>query len=431
MFEFKGDNFVGGNSLRLLKDGDQFFPQLVRRIRHAKKEIFIETFILGEDRIGRLLKKALIAAARRGVWISVTVDSWGTFYLSDDYIQELTDAGIVFQIYDPQPHWFNRRPKLFRRLHRKIVVIDNQYAFVGGINLCREHYQGKGDFVKRDYTVEINGPVVTEIRKLCQVYVRESRKGPNLVAGLAAVGGLGDTDVAFVVRDNKRNRSEIEKAYIAAFSRARKRIVIANAYFFPGYRLMRAIRRAAQRGVEVRLILQGDPDIPFALRAARSLYGGLTSDGVKVYEYDVGPLHAKIAIVDDEWSTIGSSNLDPWSLSMNLEANVLIRDRAFNSALHGCLAELSQSSRLVEHSWVRNRGWRSQIRDAVIYHALRHLPRFIDWIPNNPPKIREWRTYVDKEMNNALDRALLDRSPEAKNARRVISKQDYRDVGEV
>ena len=242
MFGYKGGkSYVGGNSVKLLVDGEQFFPQLLRRINRARKEIFLETFILEEDRIGKALRKALLKAAKRGVWISVTADSWGSFYLSNDYIQSLTDAGIIFQIYDPQPSMLKARPMLFRRLHRKLAVIDGRYAFVGGINICFDHMMACGETGKKDFTVEITGPVVREVRRLCQSYVRAAND-----EHLGEYRHLADnppeagpSEVAFVIRDNKRSRSEIEKAYLAGIRHATKRIVIANAYFFPGYRLLR------------------------------------------------------------------------------------------------------------------------------------------------------------------------------------------------
>jgi len=183
MFAFRGRNaFHKGNTICLLKDGDQFFPRLLQRIDQAREEIFFETFILANDKTGTAFKEALIRAVKRGVWVSVTVDSYGTYFLPDDYITELSRAGVIFQIYDPQPQWFFSRPKIFRRLHRKLVVIDNTYAYIGGINHCDDHLTSGNNTGKRDFTVEVSGPVVADIRQLCASYVRaaSSKNAPRL-----------------------------------------------------------------------------------------------------------------------------------------------------------------------------------------------------------------------------------------------------------
>ncbi|MCP8899692.1 cardiolipin synthase ClsB [Gilvimarinus xylanilyticus] len=422
---FKG-RFSQGNRLTLMQNGEEFFPQLLRRIRGAEHEIFLETFILEKDRVGEDIKKALLRAAERGVWIGLTADSWGSHFLDKDYIEELTDAGIVFQIYDPQPQWYNGRPKLFRRLHRKLAIIDGRYGFIGGINLCHDHLISVGPQGKTDYAVEIEGPVVPEMRELCKSYVRDS-SDKNLQQSIKYIENPerpGESEVAFVSRDNRRNRSNIEKSYLAAMRQAKKRIWIANAYFFPGYRFMRAIRQARKRGVEVNLILQGDPDIPFALTLARTLYEVLVRSGVNVYEYRDRPLHAKIALVDDEWSTIGSSNLDPLSLAFNLEANVVVKDKDFNSQIAQKIEALVEDSVLIEDSWIKRRAWYLVIKDFFMYHALRYFPRLNGLFPAHTPTIRElkreWQTDPGKTENDDLSK----RYPESRGARRV-RKTDY------
>jgi cardiolipin synthase len=166
-------------------------------------------------------------------------------------------------------------------------------------------------------------------------------------------------------------------------------VVIANAYFFPGYRLLREIRNAARRGVEVRLILQGQPDMLVAKLAARLLYDYLLKDGVVIYEYCDRPLHGKVALVDEEWSTVGSSNLDPLSLALNLEANVLIRDRAFNRELFERLDELTREhcTTLPENRTPRGRLWHVTI-GFLVFHILRHFPAWVGWLPAHKPHLK-------------------------------------------
>lgn len=422
-------NQFKNNSILLLKDGDEFFPQLIKRIGEAQHEIFLETFILENDNTGRSLKEALKEASSRGVWVSITTDSYGTYFLDDDYIDELSQAGIIFQLYDPQPEWFGSRPKVFRRLHRKLVVIDNTRAFVGGINFCDDHLTEGNDTGKRDYAVEITGPVVPEIRKLCASYVREvapARKvdNPGDVADPSTNDNhvYHDAVVRFVSRDNRRNKNTIEKLYIEGINSAKHQITIANAYFFPGYRVMKALTRASSRGVRIRLILQGDPDIPFSLSAARCLYDTLTRNNIEVYEYTERPLHGKIATIDNDWSSIGSSNLDPWSLSLNLEANVFVEHSQLNKQLTDEMELLVEQSRKIQYETVKRRDWWSQVRNTFFYHFLRRLPSVIAFIPNPHPKMKQVRGSFVTGIGKSHDDAARKAYPESKNAKRVTIK---------
>ena len=198
----------------------------------------------------------------------------------------------------------------------------------------------------------------------------------------------GDVETLFVTRDNHRHRNDIERHYQAALRTARERVIIANAYFFPGYRFIRALRRAALRGVDVRLILQGEPDMPIVKTAAKLLYDHLLRAGVKIYEYCDRPLHGKVALVDDQWATIGSSNLDPLSLSLNLEANIVVRDRAFNATLHENLDRLMKHSctPVVPEPEGRWHGLRL-VRSYCVFHVLRWFPTWAGWLPRHKPTI--------------------------------------------
>ena len=194
----------------------------------------------------------------------------------------------------------------------------------------------------------------------------------------------------FVTRDNRHHTNDIERHYRAAIRSARERIVIANAYFFPGYRLIKELRRAARRGVDVRLILQGEPDMPIVKTAASMLYHHLLHAGVRIYEYCERPLHGKVALMDDRWSTVGSSNLDPLSLSLNLEANVVVRDAAFNALLYERLDHLMQHScKQIDTADLASEwsGWRL-VRSFFIFHLMRWYPSLLGWLPRHVPRLK-------------------------------------------
>ncbi|MDB6001483.1 MAG: cardiolipin synthase [Rhizobacter sp.] len=383
-----------GNRFTLLENGEEFFPRVFECIAAAEHEVVLETFILFEDKVGKALHAALLTAARKGVRIDVTVDGYGSPDLSKAFISELTEAGVRFHIFDPSGRVFGMRTGVFRRMHRKIVVIDGVRAFVGGINYSADHLGDFGPEAKQDYAVEIEGPVVGEIHRFATSAIAPSgarrrwfrRRLPDVA--MKPMPHQGDARALFVTRDNSEHRSDIERHYRIAIRLARREVIIANAYFFPGFRLLKEIRKAAKRGVTVRLILQGQPDMPIVKVAAHLLYDYLISGGVKIHEYCQRPLHGKVALVDDEWATVGSSNLDPLSLSLNLEANVIIRDAAFNEHLRERLNVLIQHHcTQVDASTVPQRNaWRASV-SFFVFHFLRHFPYWARWLPAHVPRL--------------------------------------------
>jgi cardiolipin synthase len=388
------DGWTSGNSVILLENGEEFFPRIFFAIKNAKYEVLVETFILRNDKVGRQVKSDLISAARRGVRVSLTVDGYGSYYLPEDFIQEITDAGILFCMYDPPPKWMSYRTNLFRRLHRKLLVVDGHTAFVGGINLSHNHLADYGPKGKQDYAVEICGPIAKRVRDFAMQQVCTHH---GLTVGFPDIPPMSPgtsenstTRILFVTRDNQDNRTAIENEYLKRIASAQSRITIANAYFFPGYRLLRELRNAARRGVQVQLIIQGTPGSTLAMKAVPTLYDFLVESNIEVCEYWERPFHGKIATIDDDWSTVGSTNLDPLSLSLNLEANVIIIDREFNSLLTERMVALIQQSniRKINDSWIHRRTLWKWFRSLLVFHFLRHFPAWAGWLPAHSPRIR-------------------------------------------
>jgi cardiolipin synthase len=380
--------WVGGNTVDLLENGREYFPSVFEAIAEARHEVLIETFILFEDKVGLELQRVLIDAARRGVRIDLSVDGWGSPSFSPQYIGALVEAGVELRVLDPAPRWSPGRLHMFRRMHRKIVVADGRIAFVGGINFSADHLDDFGPEAKQDYSIRIEGPLAARIRGFAIAQLdRAGRRGR---VRLPVPDPGGEAEAMFVTRDNSRHRDAIERQYRAAIHSARREVIIANAYFFPGYRLLQAMRRAARRGVRVKLILQGQPDMPIVRYAAATLHAYLMRAGIQIHEYCKRPLHGKVALIDDEWATVGSSNLDPLSLALNLEANVIVRDRAFARALRGALDRLMRDEcRRVELSEVaaRRAGWRALL-DVIAYHLTRHFPLWAGWLPAHTPRVQ-------------------------------------------
>jgi len=384
-----------GNRFTLLENGEEFFPAVFEAIRGARREVVLETFIWFEDKVGNELHEVLIDAARRGVTVDVLVDGFGSSELTPAFITALTEAGVRFRAFDPQPRILGMRANVFRRMHRKIVVVDEAVAFVGGINYSADHLADFGPQAKQDYAVRVEGPIVNEIRTFARNAIavpddgqrRWYQRRPSLPIH-PKQPEPGTASALFVTRDNQSHRTDIERHYRVAIRAARKDIIIANAYFFPGYRLLKEMRKAARRGVRVRLILQGEPDMPIVKMAAALLYDHLQRAGVEIHEYCKRPLHGKVAVADDEWSTVGSSNLDPLSLSLNLEANVVIRDRAFNQHLRERLEYLMEHActQVTADRLPRRNPWHI-VRSFFVFHFLRRYPAWAGWLPAHVPRV--------------------------------------------
>ncbi|UYB52261.1 cardiolipin synthase ClsB [Xanthomonas sp. AM6] len=381
-----------GHRLRLLENGEVFFARVYEAIDAAQREVLLETFILFEDKVGIPLKDRLVAAARRGVRVHLLVDAFGSPDLSPAFVGELLDAGVELRMFDRTPRPLGMRLNVFRRMHRKLVAVDGTIGMVGGINYSADHLADFGPEAKQDYAVEVEGPVVADIVS----FMRHAMASHGTGEGWAPQGAsaapdtgadAGTADVCFLPRDNGRRSRSIELAYRQAFGEAQREIVIANAYFFPGYGFLRDLCAASRRGVKVCMLFQGQPDTPLALIAARALYRHLIDAGVHIYEYCERPFHGKVAVIDEEWSTVGSSNLDPLSLSLNLEANLFVRDAAFARELRGRLRRLMDTHcrEVAPESVPRRRFWQALTR-PLLFHVLRNFPQWASHLPTRTPR---------------------------------------------
>jgi cardiolipin synthase len=361
--------YVSGNSLTLLHNGGEYFPSLVAAIDGARHEIFLESYIFADDRTGHAVATALARAAARGVAAHVLLDAFGCKSSAPQLDKELRGGGVEVLFFRPQvspwPPW-KQRTRL-RRMHRKLACIDNEVAFVGGINIIDDHETPKADMPRFDYAVKIEGPLVAQVRfeaeKLwSQVsWATHGRREPVPRGPREVPKALGkDQRAALVVRDNRHHRRDIELAYLERIDAARKDIIIACAYFFPGRRFRQALSRAARRGVRVTLLMQGRIEYALAYYASLALYGTMLGAGVRIYEYHRSFLHAKAAVFDNEAACVGSSNIDPFSLLLAREANVFVEDRRFATELRQSLEqEMRDGARRVPRSsWKEMPLWR-------------------------------------------------------------------------
>lgn len=332
--------FLPGNAIDLLRNGREFFPALLEAVANAQHDIGIETYIFADDPTGNRVADALIAAAARGVAVRVLVDGWGArHYLSRALEGRMVAGGVRLHKYRPEVAPWQFRTYRMRRLHRKLAHIDGQVAFVGGINIIDDMNTPGHKPPREDFAVRIRGPllgvIVPKMARLWEIVALLSLDVDSTqeLEEAVIVERAGSTTAKFLVRDNLRHRGDIETAYLAAIRTARREIIIANAYFFPGVRFRHALVDAAQRGVTVTLLLQAKVEFKLLHYASRALYGQLIDAGVNIEEYSQSFLHAKVAVIDDRWATVGSSNIDPYSLLMAREANVVVRDPVFADRL--------------------------------------------------------------------------------------------------
>jgi cardiolipin synthase len=361
-----------GHSVRLLEGGQAFFPALVQAIDQSQIEVRLETYIFNDDPSGQRVAQALMRAAQRGVSVYLVADGAGTPALAPGLAAGLTAAGVHWHVFSPLLGLGWLLPSRWRRLHRKLCVVDGRVAFCGGINVLDDLFDPNHGALlspRFDFAVQVTGPLVRDVQEAALQFWLRLKVSTNIrgrdvsgawsalqaamqplqtpsapyMAGPLVNGLHRQARAALLLRDNLRNRTRIEKAYRKAIGEARQEIIIANAYFVPGARLRHALVHAARRGVRVRLLLQGKYEYFMQFHAARPVFGALLAAGVEIHEYAASFLHAKVAVIDSRWATVGSSNLDPLSLLLAREANIVVADAFFahdlRQRLDGAMAE--------------------------------------------------------------------------------------------
>jgi len=370
--------FYDGNRIELLRSGAEYFPALAAACDAAISEIHLQTYIFANDHSGRYVAEALMRAARRGVAVHLLIDGFGSKELSAKFLRGLQEAGVQVLKYRPQiAVWRFRRTQL-RRLHHKIAVVDAHVAFIGGINVI-DDMDTPGQVPPRfDYAVKVEGAllarihsIATRLWNLAAWTQLRLHKLPRPVASVPAER-RGEQRAAFVVRDNLRHRNDIENTYLAAIKHARSEILIANAYFFPGIDFRHALIGAAARGVRVILLLQGRVEYRLLHYASRALYRQFLDAGIEIYEYRRSFMHAKVAVIDNHWATVGSSNIDPMSLLLAREANVVIEDTGFAHELRRSLEQaMMTGAEPVRHmEW---QGLQTRLLPRLCYEIVRFL----------------------------------------------------------
>ena len=371
--------FTKGNFITLLRNGEEYFPALEAAIQKAQHEIYIETYIYQADAIGLRIGEALMNAAARGVAVYLLLDGFGSQDLAKSYILKLTASGVQVMIYREKISPWTLQKNRLRRLHRKMVVVDRKIGFVGGINIIDDYDVPKGATPRLDYAVKVEGAVAKSIyhsvhklwRRMAWLQLRSSPKQipeENFKHSHHKYAGI---KAALMLRDNILHRRDIEEAYLSAISAAKHEIMIANAYFLPGWRFRKALIEAAERGVKVTLLLQGRLEY-FYMFASHAFYDQFLQHGIEIYEYRKSFMHSKVAVIDGQWATVGSSNIDPFSLLLAREANVVVDDKKFAKELHDSLLQnIADGAQQVSQENWQKRHLLGRFASWITYGCLR------------------------------------------------------------
>lgn len=376
------ETLLPGNRLFLLQSGTEYFPALIAEIEQAQIEIHLETYIFEDDVTGRRIAEALRGAARRGVAVRVLVDGYGARGFDVGLGASLIRDGVELLVYRQEAGRLAFRRHRLRRLHRKLSVFDGRIGFVGGINVIDDLNTPHQVPPRFDYAVRIEGPLVEHIHhalrhmwrlvRWAQLGRRPPPPPPLQPPLMLDVHPPGTALAGFLIRDNLAHRHDIENAYLGAINAAQHEIILANAYFLPGRRFRQAITTAAQRGVRVTLLLQGRVEYALLHYATLSLYGALLKAGVRIVEYRASFLHAKVAVIDQAWATVGSSNIDPFSLLLAREANIVVRDTDFaNTLRQRLMVAINLGGVEVRSDHIAGRSWFLRQASRLAYGVIR------------------------------------------------------------
>ncbi len=383
-------------SLELLEGSIQFFPALIASLDQARYTAHLETYIFDPTASGAEVAQALERAAQRGVSVRVMVDGFGTPAWPAEWEARFKSAGVQTLVFEPIVRLGFFIPSQWRRLHRKLCVIDGEVAFCGGVNVLDDFYDpnyGVLPAPRFDFSVRVTGALALTIHAVtCQLWERMASGTLDPLGSshriLHAIDFLASQPSRYrfrkkqaqalqakaylVLRDNLTNRAKIERAYLKAIGESRQEIIIANAYFLPGAKLRKALIHAAGRGVKVQLLLQGKYEYFMQFHAARPVYGSLLAAGIEIHEYAPSYLHAKVAVIDKVWATVGSSNLDPMSLLLAREANIVVHDADFANSLRVRLLQAMQSEgKRLDPEQFAHRPLAQRIRDRIAFGLMR------------------------------------------------------------
>ena len=387
----KISDYKGGHHVELLKSGEPFFETVEKVIDDARHFIHFQTYIIDEDETGRRIVNALIRASKRGVRTYLLLDAFGTKYLSKEFVDSIEESGILFRFFSPT--LTTKGFQLSLRLHSKVVMADGEVAIIGGMNFADRYHGIHGKKEWLDFAVLLKGPelihILSILKKLWnKTFIPKEERSREMIHNPV----FYKEDIKLRVRQNNwyRRKIEIRRSYRNAFKTARERIIIFASYFLPGRNERKLLRNASMRGVDITIVLAAESDAPMFERATHFLYDFILENRIKIYEYLPSNLHAKAAVVDGKWSTIGSYNMNHLSDYASIEINVDIMDEGFagrfENIMHDIINKDCRQVTFEEHN--RRRRWFSRLRGWFSYQMIRLLMRITYQLTSRKKKHR-------------------------------------------
>jgi cardiolipin synthase len=378
---FKAEEYHKAAEIRLVHSGNDYFETLENLIHQAKHSLHLQTYIFDEDETGKNIANSLKAAASRGVKIHMMLDGYGSKSLSRKFSKDLRSSGIRLRYFAP---FFSSQNIYFgRRLHHKVIVADKNTALIGGINIADKYHGSATETGWLDYAILIKGSICQEVDNIClHTYGRKliwkqkkAKKIPKQI--------LSDELISVRIRENDRLRrkNQISASYLQAIQNAKKSIYITGSYFLPGTRLRKALIRAAKHGVEVHLIMAGVSDVPVFQSATRWLYDLLFRNGIKIYEWEKSVLHGKVAVVDGNWATIGSFNLNHLSAYGSIELNIDVLDEQFSKSFQLHLKSVIETGCKQVFPIHQNNHWTAKLKRWGAYQLTRTTIKIVALFP--------------------------------------------------
>lgn len=374
------------NEIRLVHSGNDFFDTLESIIHSAKQNIHFQTYIFDYDATGIKIANALKQAASKGIQVTLVLDAFGSKSLPDHFVEDIKKAGVEFRWFAPLLSM--EIIHLGRRLHHKVVVADKETALIGGINISDKYKGNEQQLAWLDYAVLLKGTICNDADKICRHILDKKFKIDKLKDriknSMEFYKGLeNDTFIKLRQNDRFRRKNEISKSYIRAIRNSQHSITLVSSYFLPGTQISYALKKAAKRGVKVNIIFSGIADVPVLGKAANHLYISFLKSGIIIYEWKKSVLHGKLALVDDEWATVGSFNLNHLSALSSIELNVDIKDKLFANELKKHLTDIVTNGceKIDYEIYLKNNTLIKRSVNFTAYFLVRTVMRFIALFP--------------------------------------------------
>ncbi|WP_179020685.1 cardiolipin synthase ClsB [Winogradskyella forsetii] len=364
--------------IQLLHSGEEYFLRLKKVIQNAQKEIHLQTYIFEDDETGNDIAGCLKEAAQRNVKVYVLLDAYGSAALPDSFVQDLIHQGVFIRFFSPLFSLNNFY--IGRRMHHKVLVSDGKLALIGGINIANKYHGNLESEPWLDYAVQLDCPAAEDLQKLCRDYFFKKGSSKKIEP---IMHSAGRALVGIIQNDWLKNKTEVCDAYTNAIIRAKKEIVILGSYFLPGRKMSKALKKASNRGVKITIILAGISDVPLVRRATEHLYSTFLHDHIQIYEWETSVLHGKAAVVDNQWSTIGSFNLNSLSCYGSIEMNVEIYSSGFAEALRSDFSKVLNECREITESKLKQRASiLNSLADWLSYQAIRFTMHLLTFLPH-------------------------------------------------